>query len=278
MIDLHIHSVHSDGTLTPEQIISIARDSGVTALAICDHNVVSGALAARPLARQAGLTLLPGVEIDAMLLGRDAHILCYGADFSDENLMARIRHARARLDWMSDELLRRMLPDFPTLDYGEYDSLAHDPKQGGWKLLQYLLQKGITASLNGAMPFYDQYGVTYESAGFHPAGEIIAAIHAAGGCAILAHPGVTFRMDVDAAIIEAKKLGIDGLECCYPRHDEALTSRLLAFCDEHNLSATAGSDCHGSYERAQIGQTRTPLSALRIRHPALEILKENDGG
>jgi len=273
MIDLHIHSVYSDGTMTPARIVDEAKRRGVTRLAVCDHNVVAGTLEAKPLAEDAGLKFIPGVEIDAMLMGRDAHILCYGADLTDENLLVRIRHARARLDWMSDELLRRMLPDFPTLDYDEYESLPHDPSQGGWKLLQYLKAKEITAKLGDAMHFYGDYAVGYEAAGFHPAAEVIAAIHAAGGCAILAHPGVTFREDPVEAFNEARLLGVDGAECFYPRHTAALTERLLRFCDFHNLSATAGSDCHGSFERARIGDACAPADALRLRHPALSVIQ-----
>ena len=273
MIDLHIHSAYSDGTMTPAQIVADAVRRGATGIAVCDHNVIAGTLEAKPLAEAAGLIYLPGVEIDAMLMGKDAHILCYGADFSDETLLAHIRHARARLDWMSDELLRRMLPDFPRLDYGEYEALSHDSKQGGWKLLQYLKAKGITKSLDDALPYYFQYGVTYESADFRPAAEVVAAIHAAGGCAILAHPGVTFKDDALKAADAALKIGIDGLECFYPRHSKRLEWLLLNWCDEHNLSATAGSDCHGSYARANICDTHTGADELRLRHPALKILK-----
>lgn len=272
MIDLHIHSIYSDGTLSPEQIVAEAVQNGVSGIAVCDHNVIAGSIETRPIAEKAGLKFLPGVEIDAMLLGRDAHILCYGADFTDAALLSRIRHARSRLDWMSDELLRRMLPDFPTLDYAEYEALAHDSAQGGWKLLQYLKAKGITEKLNDAMHFYGDYGVGYEAAGFHRAEDVINSIHAAGGCAILAHPGVTFRENPVEALNEARRMGIDGAECFYPRHNAALTQRLLQLCDAFGLSATAGSDCHGSYERARIGDSCVGAEHLRLRHPALHIL------
>ena len=272
MIDLHIHSICSDGTLSPAEIVAEAVKNNVSRLAVCDHNVVAGTLETAPMAKKAGLRFLAGVEIDAMLLGRDAHILCYGADFSDANLLSRIRHARARLDWMSDELLRRMLPHFPNLDYGEYDSLSHDSSQGGWKLLQYLKAKGVTKKLDDALHFYTRHGVTYESAGFHPASEIIEAIHAAGGCAVLAHPGVTFKEGALHAAQEAMKLGVDGVECFYPRHSTELTEKLLAFCDENNLSATAGSDCHGAYSTTRVGETDTPVEKVRLRHPVLKTL------
>lgn len=273
MIDLHIHSVYSDGTMTPAQIVAEAVRRGATGIAVCDHNVVGATLEAKPLAEAAGLTYLPGVEIDAMLMDKDAHILCYGADLTNETLMKLIRHARARLDWMSDELLRRMLPDFPSLDYGEYESLAHDSNQGGWKLLQYLKIKGITKALDDALPYYFQYGVTYESADFRPAAEVVSAIHAAGGCAILAHPGVTFKDDALKAADAALEIGVDGVECHYPRHSKRLMWLLLNWCDEYGLSATAGSDCHGSYNGVDICATCTRADELRLRHPALQIFK-----
>lgn len=273
MIDLHIHSIYSDGTMSPSQIVADAVQRGMTGIAVCDHNVIAGSLKAAPLAERAHLRFLSGVEIDAMLCGRDAHILCYGADLSTPALLSRTRHARARLDWMSDELLRRMLPDFPMLDYAEYEAMSHDVSQGGWKLLQYLKARGVTAGLKDALHYYGDYGVGYEAAGFHSAAEVIADIHAAGGCAILAHPGVTFREAPVEALDEARRLGIDGAECFYPRHTAALTERLIRFCDFHQLSATAGSDCHGAASSAHIGDACVPTEALRLRHPALQILK-----
>jgi len=270
MIDLHIHSVYSDGTMTPARIVDEAKRRGVTRLAVCDHNVVAGTLEAKPLAEDAGLKFIPGVEIDAMLMGRDAHILCYGADLTDENLLVRIRHARARLDWMSDELLRRMLPDFPGLDYAEYEALAHDSAQGGWKLLQYLKAKGVTRALDDALPYYFDYGVTYESAGFDPAEEVISAIHAAGGCAVLAHPGVTFKDAALTAVERAAEMGIDGVERFYPRHSGRLTWLLGNLAERLGLSTTSGSDCHGSYSRADIGEPGTTVGQLVLKHPAFE--------
>lgn len=270
IVDLHIHSTCSDGTYTPERIVSEALARGIGCISVCDHNVTAGTLATAALARQAGLRCIPGVEIDSILDGVDAHILCYGADLDNPALAALIRHARARLDFMSDELLTRMLPDYPGLDYDEYLRLPHNPALGGWKLLQYLQAKGVTLRLNDALPLYDRYGVTYADAGFAPAEEVIPAIHAAGGCAVLAHPGVTFPADPLAGTLAALRLGADGAECFYPRHSDALTSALESLCLERNLLVTAGSDCHGGYGRTCVGQTRTPLSRLRLHHPSLQ--------
>lgn len=265
--DLHIHSVFSDGTLSPREIVDRAVKNGVGLIAVCDHNVVEGSIRTAPLAREAGLRFLPGVELDCLLEGCDTHILCYGADFSDARLMEIVRHARHCLDRMSDDLLERMLADFPQLSREAYDELAFDHSLGGWKLLQYLVRAGVTDSLKGGLHFYDDYGVTYHQAGFREAAEVIAAIHAAGGCAILAHPGVTFS-DVNAGLRAALRCGIDGVECHYPKHSQALTETLLAFCAENGLCVTAGSDCHGAFGSADVGETRTLADALSLRHAA----------
>lgn len=272
LADLHVHSVHSDGTLSPAQIAAQARQNGVGLLAVCDHDAIEGSLRTAPLAREAGLAFLPGVEIDSMLLGLDAHILCYGADFGNETLLEVIRHARARLDWMSDALCARMCMDFSQLNLDEYRDFVHDPVQGGWKLLQYLTAKGVTETLRGGFRYYDEYGVTYASAGFRDAREIVAAIHGAGGCAILAHPGVTFSNDstlMDQGLNAALALGIDGVECHYPKHSQALTRALLDFCATNRLSTTSGSDCHGAFGSAAIGTGCAEACLLTLNHPAL---------
>lgn len=266
--DLHIHSKYSDGSHTPEEIVRIARASSVSLISVCDHNLVQGTLEILPIARAAGITAIPGCEIDGIFEGLDLHILCYGADFSHEGLMKRIRHARFILDNMSDELLRRMLKDYPQLSMEDYLCFGHDFRRGGWKMLQYLQARHVTPDMKSGFPLYDQYGVTYAEAGFDAAEDVVSAIHDAGGKAVLAHPGVVFpseRLDVfEGWVRRALELGLDGVECHYPRHPGGMVRRLEQICAEKNLLTTAGSDCHGAFNRNQIGQTKTEIRALNL--------------
>lgn len=266
--DLHIHSIYSDGTMTPEEIIRDARARGVKLISVCDHNEIHGTLEAAALARSAGLKCICGVEMDALYQETDIHILSYGADFAHGELLSCIRRTRARLDEMSDELLRRMTRDYPQLDCTEYERFVHDVRRGGWKMLQYLLYKGVTSSLKEGLDLYGRYGVHYASAGFDAAETVIACIHCAGGRAILAHPGVVFSTDsircFRKQVEAAMELGLDGIECYYPRHSPGVTRTLLEICAQKGAMITAGSDCHGAFNRNQIGQTRTPIDALRL--------------
>lgn len=266
--DLHIHSLYSDGSYSPEEIVRIARASNVELISICDHNQVQGTLECAPIARAAGLKYIPGVEIDAIHKGIDVHILCYGADLADEGLLGRIHHARWALDEMSTELLRRMTKDHPQLSMEDYEAFHHDSKKGGWKMLQYLCARGVTPDLKSGFPLYERYNVTYADAGFDSAEAIIAAIHAAGGRAVLAHPGVVFPTgrltQFEDCLRSALDLGLDGVECYYVRHSAGITRSCLDICRQRGLLITAGSDCHGAFNRNEIGQTRTPAEQLAL--------------
>lgn len=270
-VDLHIHSTFSDGTLTPGEIVRAAAAAGVGALSVTDHDAVEGSLLAEPLAREAGLRYVRGVEIDSLWEGRDVHVLCYGADFACPRLMDVVREARLRMDEMSDTLLARMSPDFPALDAAEYAAFERDVSLGGWKLLHYLMAKGITRAMTDGMRLYARYGVTYAQAGFRPTGEVIAAIHAAGGRAVLAHPGVTLAGEGDfpRALARLVEEGVDGVECYYPRHSREVEQICLGLCARRGLLVSAGSDCHGAFQSAHIGQTKTPMDKV-----SLELLGE----
>lgn len=264
--DMHIHSLYSDGSYSPEEIVRRARASGVQLISVCDHNEIRGTLEAEPIARAAGLKYVQGVEIDAIHENADIHILCYGANLADENLLVHIHKARRVLDEMSTELLRRMLKDYPQMSMDEYNAFTHDTSRGGWKMLQYMHHKGITPDLKSGFPYYDRYRVTYQDAGFDAAETIVHAIHAAGGRAVLAHPGVVFptgRISLFEACVErAMDLGLDGVECYYVRHDAGITRSCIDICRRRGAMITAGSDCHGAFNHNEIGQTRTPLDKL----------------
>lgn len=269
LVDLHIHSVYSDGTLTPAEIVSRACGRGVSLISVTDHNALSGTREAEPIARAAGLQYLPGVEIDALFENTDVHILGYGADFENPRLAECIRRARQKLDGMSTELLARMLKDYPELSRAEYEAMVHDTRLGGWKLLEYLKRKGVTPKLHDGFAFYERYGVGYAQAGFEDAEAVVAALHAAGGRAVLAHPGVTFSTErlsaFEACVERALKTGLDGIECEYVRHTPGVTRRLYEICRRHDLMITAGSDCHGAFSANEIGQTGTPLDRIELK-------------
>lgn len=246
-----------------------ARMRNVSHIAVCDHNVVQGTLEAMALAKDYGIHVTGGVEIDGIFHGKDMHILCYGADLRSADLRGRIEHARAMLDGMSTELLSRMRNDYTAVDMEEYIAYEHDTAVGGWKMLEYLREKKLTKELKDGLAFYDQYNVTYENAGFHAVEDIIRDIHAAGGYAVLAHPGVSIPFEriseFENELNAIMDCGVDGVECYYPRHERGITETCLRICRKRGSMITAGSDCHGAFNHNEIGCTKTPEENLVLK-------------
>lgn len=274
-VDMHIHSIHSDGTYTPAEIVRRAKENGAGLISVCDHNAVKGTLEAVALAKEAGLDFIPGVELDAIWRDLDIHVLCYGADFNHPALAKLIADARQLLDEMSSTLLLNMQRDYPQLDMDEYLAMPHDTTLGGWKMLKYMWIKGVSQNMKDGFRFYELYDVSYAKAGFKSVKETIETIHAAGGRAVLAHPGVTLPYnDMDEfknLLLEILQEGFDGVECFYPRNSKALTRMCRDICREKGLMITAGADCHGAFGKHIICETRTErdqieLNGLEIQH------------
>ncbi len=166
--DLHIHSTHSDGSLSPEEIVREAVAHRVGLIAVTDHELATGSLEAEPLARRAGLGFIRGAEVECRQDGRFHHLLAYGVNFKDPAFSRLIGASRRSLDDMSVELVRRMAPEYPHLSVEDFDAFERDPALGGWKGLEYLMRRGVTNTLREGMKLYGLYGVTYEDAGFPP--------------------------------------------------------------------------------------------------------------
>ncbi|MCL2518453.1 MAG: PHP domain-containing protein [Oscillospiraceae bacterium] len=260
--DLHIHSFYSDGTMSPEEIVKAAVESGVGTLAIADHNILDGSLLLRGLCRRNGINYIPAVEIDAVEGETDFHILAYGFDINNVPFNEFVKHARFSLDEMSVKLVELM--GFPLEDYMNY---TYDRSLGGWKALHYFLEKGFTSSLKEGIKFYSEYGVTYDKAGYSTIAATAYRIKTAGGYSVLAHPGELIdSSDINQFKAELRRivsLGVDGIECYYPSHSEAVTQACLEVCEEYDLLVTAGSDCHGIFTKTKINEMSITMDKLK---------------
>ncbi len=274
-VDLHTHSRHSDGTMTAREIADRAAQNGVSLLAIADHDEVQGSLELEPLCAARGIRYVPAVEHTALHAGACYHVLGYRADLRDTAYLALIHRARAALLQMSLELIGRMEKDDARVSLADYAAFERDPALGGWAGIEYLMRRGVTQTLNEGMPYYERYGVLYTDADFPSLVETLSAIHMAGGVAVLAHPGervkgagkvgggedrALFRRELDALL----DVGLDGVECYYPRHSEWVRDACLALCRARGLLVTAGSDCHGTFENTDVGEMGIPEGSVRL--------------
>ncbi len=265
-VDLHVHSCFSDGGLTPEELVATARENGVGVLAVADHDVIEGSLRARDWCAAAGIRHIPGVELDALEGDNNVHVLAYGFDPGCEPFLRFVQRLRFLLDEQNARLIRAMEGDFPQISLRDYADFTHDVRLGGWKALHYLVARGLSASLKESMRFYGQYGVTYASSGYPGVAAVCREIRRAGGRGVLAHPGVTLNTE-DPARFAAElgrflDLGPDGVECYYPKHSPAVTRACLDACRKRGLLVTAGSDCHGPFGSARMGEVQVTPGEL----------------
>ena len=258
--DLHIHSWFSDGTQSPEEIVTIAADSGLSAVAISDHDAVEGLDEAAEAASAAGIDLVPGVELCAREDSVEIHLLGYFVDPSDEALLAtlkRLCNGRVeRLHKMADRLKELGV----TVNPDEVLELAGRGSVGRLHLADYLSRKGITYSTGQAFRRYLGEGEpAYVPSPQLAVPEAISLLHGAGGVAVLAHPGVTGH---DKLIPDLAKHGLDGIEAFHPRHDDALSNFYSSIAAERGLLVTGGSDSHGRKNVESIGSVTVPHSCV----------------
>ena len=263
--DLHCHSVCSDGFNTPAQVADFAARAGLTHVALSDHDTLSGVATFAREAAARGLVAIPAVECTCTDAQRDrpVHLLCYAPrdaaalqTFLNPTL-ARRREAKLA---MADLIARR----YPLTREDVLAASAQSASIHEVHLIAPLAAMGYTATVCGALlkELIGVGGSCYVPIVYPEVHEALAAIHAAGGLAVLAHPG---QFDSLALAQELAQAGLlNGVECFHPRNSEAVTAQSLALCRAQGLLVTGGSDFHGMYANHPnpIGTCRTPDAEL----------------
>ena len=257
--DLQSHSVHSDGALTPEGVVTAAAAAGVRLLALSDHDTTDGVPAAARAAAAAGITTIPATEISALFDGRqDLHILGYLIDPDNPALVSALQRSRGD----RERRAAAMIDALQGLGFSvDEPMLARRTEQGQTIGRPHLAQAVVSRPENRARlesaglmeptAFLVAYLIEGRPAFVARAAptvpEAIDLIHGAGGVAVWAHP----FWDVDAApaVLDAvdrfRQYGLDGVEAFYVTHTEDQTRLLAARCAELGLLSTGSSDFHG---------------------------------
>lgn len=251
MIDLHVHTTESDGSLTPEQIVVAAQEAGLEALAIADHDTLAGYDRARTAAQRAGLDLVCAVEISTRFgtsasgRRRSAHLLGYfpaeppGAEFR-----TWLRELQARRQQRNERLAQRLQELGLEVTLAEAAALARR-LTGRVHFARVLLQKGYVNSVAEAFRTYlGETGKAYTPLEKASLEEAIERVREAGGIPSLAHPG-RMSWDVCEVLGELRAAGLMGIEAYSGEHTPAQTAMYLELARAHDLLVTGGSDFHG---------------------------------
>lgn len=261
--DLHIHTTASDGCWSPERVVAEVKARHIGLFAIADHDTIAGVPVAEALACLEGLAFLRGVEISTRLDGQVFHILGYGFDPKHPVLAALLRENRHTLDRASDEAIQSLIAAGYPIDWADYASYTYERTRGGWKAYNFLVDRSLCS---GIRDYFDRLGPALPSdpPAFVSPGEAIAAIRAAGGVPILAHPGASLPRVTDEGLRSLLDLGIAGVECYSYAHDEATTRFCLDWCARYGLLVTGGSDCHGGLVPRELGSPPVDTDDLRL--------------
>lgn len=244
MIDLHTHTTASDGSLTPEALIDAACAAGLRVLGITDHDTTAGFERVTDAAAGAGMELVPGIEISAVADGRDIHVLGYFIDPSSPLLRAFLERQRQDRLRRVEEMTRRLAAlGCPINSDALLSAAAAGRSVGRPQIAAALVAAGYVQTRDQAFErFLEHGGPAYVPRQGATPEDVIGIVHAAGGLASLAHPGVTRRDDRIAALAAA---GLDALEARHSDHDAITEQRYRDRAGDLGLLVTGGSDFHG---------------------------------
>lgn len=258
-VDLHTHTRFSDGALGPGELVALAAQRGLAALAITDHDTVEALAPARQAAGPA-LELVPGIEMSCALGDLDLHLLGYYLDPEDAALLERLARFRAERLARAEAILERLHALGIELGREQVLEIAGEGVVGRPHVAHALLRGGHVGSLDDAFRRYlSPHGAAYvPRPAFHPR-EAIELIHAAGGVSVLAHPGPHLA---DAVVESLAADGLRGIEVWHPQHAPPTVRRYQSLAQRLGLLETGGSDFHGEMRGAQLGDLPVPLSVL----------------
>ena len=252
--DLHVHSVYSDGRLTPSEICAKVKDAELDGFALTDHDTVAGLDVAAAAAKDADLRFIPGIEVSAFD-GCEVHILGLNIKHKSHAFLSALSSVRNIRGSRNREILKKLAGLGIVIT--ERD-IAKDRagSSGRQSIASAMLSKNYVQSIAEAFDRYLAEGrPAYCGVVAVPPEKAIALIHAGKGKAFLAHP-VRLHLDDESKLCLAKRLvgiGLDGIEAYYPMQGEILTGKLLAFAKENKLLLSGGTDNHGSLADAPFG-------------------------
>jgi 3',5'-nucleoside bisphosphate phosphatase len=259
--DLHLHTLFSDGTFTPEELAQRGAQFGLVAMALTDHDTVEGCPRMAEACGGLGIEFIPGTELTAEFDGHEVHLLGYFMDVQQPILLAAIK----KFQDVRQERIREMVARLNHLGFPlraeKVFALANCRSPGRPHVARALAQEGLCGSMDEAFERFLKKG----RPAWVPKYKISALdamnlLHQAGGLAVLAHPGLNH---CDQVIPHLAEEGLDGLECFHSKHTHTQSEYYLALAGRLHLAVTGGSDCHGlSKGKPLIGGVKLPAVYL----------------
>jgi len=260
-IDLHVHTNHSDGLKSATEMIRIAAERGLAAVAITDHDGTSALAEAQEAGAKWKVEIIPGIEISAYYQGYETHILGYYIDphfLPLENFAKKFRLHRAE---RAKEILRKLNQQGIHIPFELLQARANGSCIGRPHIADLLVEEGFVFSFQEAFSKYlAEKRPAYVAKLRFEAEQAIQLIQQAGGLAFLAHPAVGVP---DEVIQQLARQGLDGLETLHPKHHPDQVAHYQELVRQFGMVETGGSDCHGGrMGESMLGYMMVPYAFL----------------
>lgn len=264
LADLHVHTLCSDGLITPAQAVRLAAEAGLQALSITDHDTVEGIREATAWGHDLGVEVVPGTELSAHVREREIHLLGYCVDWQDGRLGDTLRSIHQRRLDRGKAIIQRLNSLGVHLALEDALRQAKGSPLGRPHIAAALMERGVVATKDEAFNrFIGDRGPAYSPKPYMPPETIIGLIHRAGGVAVLAHPGVNFPEPTLAQLVD---LGLDGIEVYHPAHQPPQLDFYHQMANRYHLLMTGGSDSHGEADGIRIGECGIGYEAVAALH------------
>jgi predicted metal-dependent phosphoesterase TrpH len=248
--DLHCHSNCSDGSLSPEALLHLAKQIGLSALSITDHDTVEAYSTAQPISKELGILLITGVEFSAAWDNVSVHILGYGFRVDDPKIQAFcLAHTKRRFE-RNQAIIAKLNTKGMPLTYEEVlAAAARSPDNSEKKTIGRphialaMKEKGYVETIQQAFKLHiGEECPCYVQGTLFSAADTIEVIHQAAGVAVIAHPHLIRNETVLAGLL---KLNFDGIECYYGSNLSKNNERWIKIAHAKKWLKTGGSDYHG---------------------------------
>ena len=267
--DLHMHTLYSDGALTPREVLKMRVDEGYQLLAITDHDGVEGSVYGEKYADEFGIEYISGIEFDSEdELGKDLHMLGYGFDPDHPAFNLAIGKILKQRNDRNNRFLEALNAMGYNITYDELKAVNGGRFMGKPTFATVLIKKGVVRSHTEAFNtiFQEPEIKCIKKKTLHTK-DVVDIIHEAGGLAVLAHPMEQrhrdetfeqFKPRMYQILDRMVSYGIDGLECHHPSADYLQQQMLVAYANEHGLMITEGSDFHSHDSRRDFSRYHMP--------------------
>lgn len=274
-IDLHTHSTESDGTYTPEGLMRHAKESGLSAIALTDHDAVSGVKKAQPVAEALRLELIPGIELSTDYEGKEIHILGYFIDVDHPEFLRKLEEFVDCREHRNEKMAMLLQQEGFPITMEELFRENPDSVITRAHFARYLVEHGLVKDRETVFKKYLGDGCRcYVPREKITPFEAIRLIQMGGGMAFFAHP-VLCHMDhgrLRTFIRSLKDAGLSGIEAIYSMNGAGDERNFLKMAEEFGLLVSGGSDFHG-HNKPQI-KLGVGKGNLRVPYGVLEKIRE----